>query len=61
MDNVSKLLDKNLKHSKLLSEEYEIHKDSIKYLIERKKNNDEWQKLDKKYNRLSKLRFGGLR
>jgi hypothetical protein len=58
MDNVSKLLDENLKYGKQLNEEYERTKDGLTYLVASKKNNDEWQKLDKEYDRLSKLRFG---
>jgi hypothetical protein len=57
MDNITKLIDKNLQNGKQNREHYEKTKDGIIYLVESKKNNDEWQKLDKEYDRLSKLRF----
>ena len=57
MDAVMKKIDKNLEHSKSLSEEFKKTKDGFKYLIESKKKNEEWDRLNKEYDRLEKLRF----
>lgn len=57
MDAVMKKIDKNLERSEALSKEYENTKDGFKYLIESKKKNEEWFRLNKEYDRLEKMRF----
>ena len=57
IDAVLKKIDRNLERSEALSKEYESTKDGIKYLIESKKKNEEWFRLNKEYERLEKLRF----
>lgn len=59
MNKVMRLIDENLEKGKKFSEEYEKTKDGLTYVTKCKKNNEEWQKLDKEYDRLSKLKFGG--
>ena len=58
MDDIMKKIDKNLDGAKKLRGEYEQTNDGLKYMIESKKNHEKWQRLDKEYDRLSKLRFG---
>lgn len=57
MDDVMRKLDKNLAESKkLLSMLKEDN--SYKTTLKIKENHEQWQKLDKEYDRLSELRFG---
>jgi len=57
LDTVLKKIDKNLEHSTAISEEYNRTKDGHKYLVESMKKNNEWDKLNKEYDRLEKMRF----
>lgn len=41
-----------------LNTSFETMEDKLQYLSEIQKINSRWQKLDKEYDRLSKLRFG---
>ncbi len=50
-------IDENIKYGKALIEEYGKTNDAIKWLTETKKNNAEWERLHKEYDRLEKLRF----
>ena len=57
MDDVMRKLDKNLAESKkLLSMLKEDN--SYKTALKIKEGHEQWQKLDKEYDRLSELRFG---
>lgn len=60
MDAVMKKIDKNLECSIAIREEYNKTKDGIKYLVESKKKNGEWDRLNKEYDRLEKMRFPGV-
>lgn len=60
MDAIMKKIDKNLEHSKALSEEFKKTNDGFKYLIESKKKNEEWDRLHKEYDRLEKMRFPSM-
>lgn len=50
-------IDENIKYGKALIKEYDKTKDAVKCLTETRKNNAEWERLNKEYNRLEELRF----
>ena len=57
INDILEKIDKNIKYGKALTKEYGKTKDAIKYLTEVRKNNAEWERLHKEYDRLEKLRF----
>lgn len=57
INDILEKIDENIKYGKALIEEYDKTNDVVKYLTETRKNNAEWERLHKEYDRLEKLRF----
>lgn len=57
INDILEKIDENIKYGKTLIEEYDKTNDVVKCLTETQKNHAEWERLNKEYDRLEKLRF----